>query len=375
MRPAARDGLTAAQVASLIRDSSAIEVTSGLEIVDLSLNLVQDITDDFLGGSITRANYATLHGTADLNVTRDLDWGTALIRPYMTITDQVLTARFNMGVYLTSSPRTEAGEDPVTHAVAAYDILHWLNTPVGEAFVVAAGTGYLAAIETILIAQGILAYQIDQTQVAQVLPTAKAWAMDDHTTWLNICNDLCAAVGYQGIWSDWDGRLRIQQYLLPSDRSVEWVYDIEASTSMLAPNRAVIRDWFDVPNRWVYFWSKDPEGAAPVEGAGLYVFNNTLEGPTSQAARGRVISAKPEQIDAVDQTALVAAAQQKIDADLRLKTTFEVITSPNPLHWHFDKVTMMDPALGPISDALSVRWTLPLNGDDMTHELSLIVSQ
>lgn len=372
MQPAARDGLTADQVVAIIRDSPAPQMAAGLELVDLALNVVEDLTDDFAGGSVGRANYATLHATSTLHISRDLDWGTALVRPYVTLSDGINTARFNLGVYLTSSPRTEAGETPITHEVDGYDILHWLNTSVGEAYTVPAGTGYLAAAEDILQDQGIVSYQIDQARAADVLASPRSWAFADDITWLNIVNDLLAAVGYQGLWSDWDGRLRMQPYAAPVDRATEWLYDDDPAIGMLATKRSAVRDWFDVPNRWVFHWSKDPGGDPPVEGAGVYVFVNEANGPTSVAARGRTISARPQQVDVVDQDALVAAASSAIDADLRLKTTFEADSFPNPLHWHFDKITLADPALGPIQDCVQVSWTLPLDGSDMSHVWALL---
>lgn len=383
MQPLARTdtatgaALTAAQVASLIRDTAAPEVGAGLELVGLDLAVIEDISADFQGGTVERANYATLHGSGTLYVARELDWGTALVRPYMTFTGYTptygtLSARFNLGAYLTSVPRAEAGQNPVTHEVEAVDVLHWLNSPVGESFTVEAGTLYLDAIETILTAQGIVSYQIDPAQAAQVLPSPRSWALDDHTTWLNIVNDLAAAVGYQGVWSDWDGRLRIQPYLAPAERQVEWVYDDDPNLSMVAPQRRVIRDWFDAPNRWVFYWNQDPEAAAPVEGNGKYTFVNELDGPTSVQARGRTITARPQQIDAVDQDALVARAQQSIDADLRLKTTYELRTAPNPAHWHFDRMLLTDSGLGPIADVQGVKWSLPLDGGDQTHEWSML---
>jgi hypothetical protein len=372
VQPVARNGLTAGQVTAIIRDSGSPEVSAGLELVDLALNAIEDLTDDFAGGSVGRSNYATLHATSTLHISRELDWGKALVRPYYLMSDGTNTARFNLGVYLTSSPRAEAGEQPVTHEVGGYDITHWLNTPVGEAYTVAAGVGYLAAAEAILIDRGILSYQIDQTRGSDVLASPRSWPFADDVTWLNIINDLLAAVGYQGLWSDWDGRLRLQPYEAPVDRATEWLYNADPDIGMLALKRAAIKDWFDVPNRWVFYWSKDPGGAAPVEGAGIYVHVNTTNGPSSVAARGRVISARPEQIDVVDQDALVAAASAKIDADMRLKTTFEADSAPNPLHWHFDKVTLADPDLGPIQDCVQVSWTLPLDGSDMSHVWALI---
>jgi hypothetical protein len=378
VQPAARTSttgvaLTAAQVAAIIRDAPDIRTAAGLELLDVNLNVLTDLTADFQGGSVSRASYATLHGTATLQVARDLNWGTAILRPYMTITDGMNVVRFNLGAYLTSSPKTEVGEVPVTHEVDGYDILHWLNTPVGQAHVVPAGTGYLAAAEAILQTQGIVAYQIDQAQAAVVLAAPRVWVLDSSTTWLMIVNDLVAGVGYQGVWSDWDGRLRITPYQRPLERGPEWLYAVDGVSSMIAPRRTITRDYFAAPNRWVFYWSQDPSGATPVEGAGVYTYVNNRDGPTSVAERGgRVITAAPQQVDAVDQSALIAQAQAAIDADLRLKTTVEVPVSPNPLHWHFDRIAVADPLLGSVADALVTRWTLPLDGSDGTQEWSVL---
>jgi hypothetical protein len=374
MQPAAVSGLTAAQITALIQDAAAVEIDAGLELLDINLSVLADLTTDLNrnGSSVGRANYATLHGTATLQLSTELNWGTAIVRPYMTMTDGTVTGRFNLGAYLTSAPQTVIGDNPSTHEVAGFDLLHWLNTPVGESYVVEAGVGYLAAVATILTTQGITQYQIDQTRADQVLASAKVWAFSDDVTWLNVINDLLAGVGYQGIWSDWDGRLQVRPYQTPTDRAAEWLYTSDLVTSMLGVKRTVTRDMFDAPNRWVHFWSQAPEGSQPVEGAGIYTYQNDTNGPTSVAARGRVISAKPVSVDVVDQAALVAFAQQRIDSDIRLKTTWDVTTFPNPLHWQWDRLAVADAAAGPIVNVLAVSWSLPLDGGDMTQTWSVL---
>lgn len=372
MQPAARGGLTADQVTAIIRDSSTVDFSAGLELLDMNLNVLEDISDDLRDGSVSRSSYATLHGTATLSLTRLLDWGTALVRPYMILNNGTLSARFNLGAYLTSSPVTNLIDNPITHEINGFDILHWLNTPVGESYVVAAGAGYLSTVTDILLSTGIVRYVLDQTATASVLPTAKVWALDDNVTWLTIINDLLAAVGYQGIWSDWDGLLRIQAYETPQDRAAEWLYSATGDSAMITPTRTVTNDVFNAPNRWVFTWAQDPSGVAPVEGAGIYTFVNASTGPTSVEARGRVISASPQRIDVVDQTSLIAAAQQRIDADLRQTTKIDAKTFPNPLHWHMDRMAISDPGIGSLADVLGVSWDLPLNGADMTHEWSVL---
>ena len=368
-----RDDLTQDQVVALIQDAPALTVGRGAELLDLSLAVVDDLSPDFAGGRVERHSYATLHGQAELAFSRPLDWGSALVRPYLTLSDGILSARFNLGAYYTSTPETELGEDPPTWTVTGYDILLILNDLVGESYAVAAGQPYLAAVEAILIDRGVQAYVIDQAAADKVLPSARTWPIDENTTWLSIVNDLLGAVGYQGAWSDWDGRIRCTPYANPRDRAPEWLYAVDDATSMLTSRRTFAADYFDAPNRWVAVRSNAVDGPAPVEGNGLWTYQNDVDGPTSVQARGRVITAPLLQLDVADQAALIAAAQRQIDADRRRRTTVTLGTSPNPLHWHFDRLAVADPAMGSaLLDVLGTSWALPLDGADMTHEWATV---
>ena len=261
----------------------------------------------------------------------------------------------------------------MTFDAAGYDILQALDTPVGESYAVDAGTGYLAAVETILLANGYTKYRIDQTSTATVLPSAKVWPITGTTpaTWLTVVNDLLAAIGYQGIWSDWDGQLIVQPYENPRDRPAEWLYDTGSLTSMLMPERSRIRDYFAAPNRWVAIRNNNIDSTPPVEGDGIYTYVNQADGDTSVEARGRTITSVLS-FDAADQASLVQQATLTIGADMRLKTTIEASTSPNPLHWHFDRLTVDDPDNGGWFDALGTQWTLPLDGQPQTHQWAVL---
>jgi hypothetical protein len=367
-----RAGLTAAQVVGLIRDAAGITVGAGCELLDQSLQVLDDISADFAGGSVSRAAYSDLHGTCSVGLSRELAWGRAIIRPYMTITDGVITARFNLGAYFTSTPKRDLADDPVTYAVAGYDILHGLRSPVGESFSVDTGASYLEAVEDILAAQGYTAYVIDQSRASSVLPAPRNWPIDPNNRWLTIVNDLLAAIGYQGIWSDWDGRLRVQPYLSPMQRTSEWLYNADVHTAMMDPARVLERDFFEAPNRWVAVRSNNIDGAAPVEGNGIYTFVNEFAGDTSVEGRGGRVITRILNLEAADHATLVAQAQVTIDADTQIKTSLAVPTSPNPLHWHFDRMTVDDPDVGPSVEVLGTQWTLPLNGDNMSHSWTFL---
>jgi hypothetical protein len=357
-----RDDLTAAQVVSLLEDEDLI-IAGGLEIVDLGLNLIQDIKDDLAGGTVERQSYADMHGTARLKVTRLLDWGAGLVRPYITIYGGGISARWNLGVYHTSTPAYSLEESPATYEVEGYDILLRLNQSVGDAYSIGAGDSYLLKVEEILLQRGYLVYLIDQSSAATVAPSARVWAFDDTITWLTIVNDMLGSIGYAGIWSDWDGRLRCEPYELPIDRAPEWYYSDDQATTMLGTKRSVERDYFSTPNRWVVYRSNAIEGTTPIEGDGIYTYQNDAIGDTSVEARGGLVITRAEGVDVADQLSLIARAQQMIDADMQVPTIINVETSPNPQHWHFDRLFLQDSASIPVADVMCTQWSLPLPPD------------
>lgn len=371
-----RDTLTADEVAALIRDTAGLETAAGCELVDLDLNVLEDITDRLAGGEVRRDSDATLHGSARLAIEDVLDWGTAIVRPYMTLSAPGLSARFNLGAYFTPTPTTQLGDDPLVHDIESVDILDRLDDQVGDAYAVPAGDSYLVTVEEILRGRGYTRYVLDQRDVGLVLPTARTWSMDQNKTWLGIVNDLLDSIGYQRIWSDWDGRLRVEPYASASGRASEWLYDTGLDTSMLAEDRSVARDLYKAPNKWVFYRSNNLDAAAPVEGDGIYTYVNEFDGPTSVQARGgRTITKPPVPLDVADHAALVAAAQIIIDEDMRPKTDIKVGGPPNPLHWHLDRLSVNDPAIaavagvkGPVVEVVGRRWTLPLDGKNISHE-------
>lgn len=369
---APREAMTADTVTGLLRDANAVTVTNGCELIDRNLELVEDISAEFAGGSVSRNSYATLHGTASLQMIRELDWGSAIVRPYLVLSDGVTSARFNLGAYFTSVPKRDVDQQPPTYEVAGVDILHGLAGKAGESYAVEAGVAYLDAVEQVLRDQGYTRFVLDPAATGTVLPSARVWPLDDRTTWLGIVNDLLAAIGYGGVWSDWDGQLRCEPYQPPADRPPEWLYDADVATSMLGPARRVERDFFDAPNRWVFVRNNNVDDVTPVEGNGVYTYVNEAAGDTSVAARERVIS-KVEFVDAADQASLETRAWVTIDADMRIPQKVALTTFPNPLHWHFDRLALDDPGVvDRWADILGTQWTLPLDGGDQSHEWSVL---
>jgi hypothetical protein len=365
-----RSGLTAAQVESLIIDSEGVVISAGLELIGLDLSVIEDISDDLGGGDITRDSYADLHATANLSISRPLAWGSDIVRIYYTMTDGITAARFNLGAYHVDTPEQHTAETPQTFSVVGYDMLLRLNQKVGDAFGLSVGDSILGTVESILTARGYTQYIIDQTRGAATATSPRAWPFDETTTWLTIVNDLLSSVGYRGIYADWDGRLRCETYINPADRDPEWFYTDDAATTLLGPDRTIHHDYFAVPNRWVFYLTNIAEGASPVEGAGIYTVQNDAVGDASINARGGLVVTSPIGIDAVDQAALVAAGDARVQADMDVPTTIEVPTFPNPLHWHFDRLTLLDTAAMTASDVQCTSWRLALPPDVSDMEQS-----
>lgn len=358
-------------VYALIRDRSAVSFSGGCELLTgMDLMLAADISDDVQSGGVSRASYASMHGSASMIMSRELAWGSALVRPYITITDGIDEARFNLGAYFTNTPERDLAELPVAYDVECEDILSVLDDQVGDAYAVAKGTSYLVAIENLLVSQGVQKYSIDSDASSLVLPTDRVWMFDENTTWLTIINDLLGAIGYAGVWSDWDGMIRCTKYVSPRDRAPEWVYDDGILTSMLG-DRTTKRDYYNAPNRWVFYRTNILDGETPVEGNGKYTYVNEYNGDTSVEQRGRTIT-RVVGIDAADHPSLVAAAQRTIDADMSIPTTINVTTFPNPLHWHMDVVRIEDEAYGPPTNALATKWTMALDGSGMAQEWTVL---
>lgn len=351
-------------------EAPAVQVSYGLDLLDSSGVFVADITTDLVGDGSTVARRAdnTIHGTCQLVITRQLLWGSARVRPWVEVSaDGETTTRWNLGVYSLMTPARNAGEVPETFAVDGYDLLAHLDTPYGATFAAAVGAVPLTLIATMLTAAGIT-NAIDQTAIGSVLATAMVWPLDEKNTTLAIINELLAVVGYSPLWLDRDGRARSRP-LAAADPTV-WAYSADSATTTVGESRTLTADFWGVPNRWVFV--RNGTSAVPSEGAGIYTVNNTNDGASSQSGRGRII-VKPVWLDAVSQDALVAQGDAIVAADKRVVSAVSFATTPNPEHWHNDRVTFTDAALSLVAAPFRlVGWSLPLSGGDMTLELESV---
>lgn len=375
---APREHLTDAAVSALLH-ADTLKVSAGCELLSSALVPLEDVSDDLAGGTVERNMDATIHGTCRLLLSRELAWGTALVRPYMILSDEVTTARFNLGVFCMVTPEQKVGDSLPLFEVTGYDRLYLLAREVGDSYSVPAGTSYLTAVRDAITAAGLSGVLLDGSASAKTLPTAQVWPLvnanfgtdgrrdqDTAVTWLQIVNDLLGAINYRGVYCDENGLFRSEPYATPSARAVEFTFDTDALRSIVGQERSRLLDQWRSPNRWVFIQQNVPGDPPPqpVEGAGVYTVNNVSDGPSSQTGRG-LVWAKVVKVDAADQPSLVALGDRIVADDRRVTTAYTVTTGPVPLAGHYDVLTYADTALGGPAKVQAVSWSLDLLGSDM----------
>jgi len=340
---APRQNLTAAQVKSLITGSQ-VQITPGLELLDGNNNFVGDISSTLVSGTVERNCLAAIHGTCNLVLEGAVGWGVDRLRPFMVLSNGKISARFNLGVFVIQTPVANLAENPITYSVTGYDLLCFLDVPVGDTYAVTSGTTYFTAIQSIISALNIGSnLYLDGTLQSSTLPNDMVWALTpgSTTTWLDIINDLLGSINYRNLWADENGNFRSTPAVLPSTRAVEWILDTSDNTqNIVAPKRDVTSDVFDAHNWWRFV--RTPMTTKPVEGAGIYTVQNTSTGRTSQTALGRTIKAPVQFLTAADQTSLTAQGNAIVAADQRVSRTFTISLDPLPVAGHLDIVQFKD---------------------------------
>ncbi len=373
MQPLARDGLSDAQVLDLLH-APALEVDMGCDLLDASLIVRRDLTEHLVDGEVQWSLNATVHRTCTLTLTAELQWGDALVRPWMRLTDRGsgATARFNQGVFTLTTPQDVFGERPRSFsAVQGYDRLYLLDRPVGDSHIATAGTGVLAAVGQSVRDAGLTGVLLDGTAAAATLPRDMVWPFipeqgsAGQTTWLNVVNDLLATVNYRGVWADENGLLRSVPYVEPAARRVEFVLDAnDLARTLVGQDRVRVQDRWKQPNLWRFVRRNLPGDPPPepVEGAGIYTVQNT----TGQLTRAKVV-----ELDVADQAALVAQGDRIVAADRRVSTDLQVPTAPLPIAGHADVLSYRDADVGQYR-VQATQWRMPLSGGDMEWNLEVV---
>lgn len=378
-----RSGLTPQEVNYLLTRAPSVSFLCGARVLNNSLSETRDISSGLLSGSSVSSDISqSIHRTCTLNLSLSSNVKPSdLVQPYITLTDNDtgVSASFNMGVYVLTSPSPDLtfGAEGAIGSYTGYDLLQLLNQPIADSISVSLGTDVAAA------ASAVVTSAIQWAKVNYTYPTtgpvlttsAMSWALDGSVTYLTVVNDILASGGYLPVWTDWGGRFRMDPYTNPLTRQPEWVFDINDPNCTLAETRSSDKDLFGVPNRWRFVIQG--QQTSPVEGSTQLTFVDYTS-PTGVTNRGYQVN-KIVLMDAVNYTALRNAAAKIVEEDLSPTETFNLVSYPLPLLWHRDVVQYSDPALAALPYSTSITraclvtsWSLNLDGGNQSMVLQTV---
>lgn len=326
--------LTAEQFEALICARN-LDVQAGLELLDTGGALIEDISDDLRGWQVEYQRDLAVHWSATLDIFGERDWPNILFRPYQTLTAGSVSAQVYCGVYVPQRPQIALGSEPSTYNVKALSLLSLLIDPIGDSYEVASGTGYLAALRTILTARVAGAATLfDSTAEATALPAALNWILDNSSpsTWLGgPCTDLLKAIAYSPLWCDSLGQFRAEPWQDPLTRTPRRTLDVSGSgnADIVHPERTLTTEYgvdYASGRNW---WRGTRRGMTtlPTEGAGQYTVDHS---------GGGIKHKKPWDSNATDQATLEIEVNKVVQEDTQAVRTLEITTGPQPDIGHLD---------------------------------------
>jgi hypothetical protein len=369
--------LTAQQAAILTCD--APEVDFGCELLTLNLSFIEDISVDVTGGRVSRNMNRSPHGQLQLGLSRELDWGNVVVRPWMKIRDTVAggEAQWYTGAYVLTVPEQPEGEDVPLFDVAGDDRTYLLDRPVAADHSAAAGVTYRQALLDAFAGAGLAGVRIDGAAADSTLPTARSWPLvgkssdPDQTntpvTWRRVVNDLLEAINFRAVWADDSGLFRCEAYRDPASRPSEFTFDgADEFLTIVGEKRARVQDVRKAPNRWVFRWSNAPDGTVTT----TYQVTLPDEHPLSALNRGLDWPVVYD-YEAASYAKLVELGDRRVAYDLRVTSSLKVHTGPFPCAGHADVFDFIDAEHG-LRKVQAALWSFSLDGSEVDWEWEVV---
>lgn len=374
-----RGHLTREYIEGLLTGPSP-RVSSGIRLLDKRDVLITDLSDDLVGGSVTRDNNAKIPGSMRCELSHSIRWGVERLQPYIQLSDDSFGppgAVFYLGVFIPTTPVEQYGKHPRTYDIQAYDKTYLLDRLIGDTWVAPAGTTYFNEITRALKAAGENNILIDRAAQSKTIPTDRVWPLvapreqarnapkRDNATWLQVVNELLQAIGYQGIWYDELGAARSGPHIPAASRPIEFVFSADSVRRIVSQEVQVTTDRFSAPNSWKFIRKNNTTGAA----AYVFTFKNQSDGPSSIDAIGGIERWHVEFVDVESNPELDAYAHRVIGGHRREETLISLNTGPFPAVGHKD-VYQYEDSRHPRGGArvIARSWRVDLGTDDTTHQ-------
>ena len=320
---------------------------------------------DVLSGSVSLNSLAEIKRTGQFqikeNILQDIDYLNDRIRP-VVILDGV---EYPMGVFLIPSPSRAKTEKGIIRSIEAYDKTQILKEDkLLDRYFIKQGTKYSTIITQIVNSAGIHNVTIEPTD----LTLKRDREFEPGLSKLSVVNNLLSECNYTSIYTDGNGMLRAESYILPNFRKVTQRYndyEILNPKNLKVSNSTIDElDLFNIPNIWVVVASN-----AENDSLKAVYKNESPVSPTSTVSRGRNIVDYRTVSDIADQTVLNSYVKRLAynTTNQYRKVSFETLI--NPTHSYSDCILVEDEKLGINAKYIETSWEFSLEaGAKMKHE-------
>lgn len=268
-----------------------------------------------------------------------------------------------LGVFMMSSPSRDSDYDQViTRSVEAYDLSKlFIDDKVEDRYVVQAGQKFIDVIDSLLGDIPKIVEPIDT-----VVPTTREWPIGTEKE--NIINDLTQSINYESLTFDEDGNAVIRPYILPDERTPEYVY-ADDEVSVMHPEVNQELDLFDIANKWILVVSNPDQDPISVS-----LTNNDPASVTSTVRRNRVITDFREEMQVSDYVSLMKKARRLAFEASREFEAIEFDTAVMPIHSFNDVYEIHFSPLAISEKYTEHTWEMPLeSGARMSHRARRVV--
>ena len=309
----------------------------------------------------------SMSAEVNLEDARMIDFGRARLQPVMELQmpDGGWYA-WPLGVFVPTTPRMQLGAPVQTVDISGYDMTVVASEDrLAEVLTIPAGTQYIEALVTLLMQGGIQHITAERTDAA----LTHELQYDIGTDRLSIANELLRAIGYQPLYADANGFLRITRKLMPYERTVQHRY-MDDELSVIAPELVIDEDMFAAPNMIVAVVSRleDPPLVARWQ-------NEDPQNPLSIHRRGRRVVRFDQLDDIQDQDVLdryVIAEGYRTMAQYG-RVNFETLAMPG--HLVRDMVYLQREDADIAGRYMETGWSMELNvGASMRHTAQRVVT-
>lgn len=232
----------------------------------------------------------------------------------------------SLGIYIPATVQSKGDGFSEQIILTAYDRGYLLREKrLEKSLFLAAGTNYIAEIETLLNDVGIV-FPIKTASTA-VLPTSREWEVGEN--YLDIINELLTEIGYREISFDADGHAHLEPYQAPDNSRVNQTYsDSDLKKEPVTENWTSGYDYWDAPNVFICTCSS-PDLDVTLTATAV---NDNALSAKSTVRRNMRICAVESVNDVADQTALELYAYRRMVESQLSERTVTFYTLPEAGH-------------------------------------------